>query len=152
MRTITSTSAWTCLLGVTALTIAVACTGCSPSPFKFVPVSGTVSLDGQPLAGGIVNFQPIVVGTGVNSGPGSTARTGADGRFTLATIRGEPGAVVGKHRVKIYSFNAETAKRSGNGTAPDRERVPPRYNYKSTLTFDVPEAGTDKADFALEAK
>jgi hypothetical protein len=30
--------------------------------------------------------------------------------------------------------------------------VPPRYNYKSTLTFDVPAAGTDKADFALEAK
>jgi hypothetical protein len=136
---------------VTALTIAVACMGCSPSPFKLVPVSGTVSLDGQPLAGGIVNFQPIVVGTGVNSGPGSTARTGTDGRFTLATIRGEPGAVVGEHRVKIYSFNAETAKRSANGT-PERERVPPRYNYKSTLTFDVPAAGTDNADFALEAK
>lgn len=130
----------------------VACAGCNPSPFKLAPVSGVVSLDGQPLAGGIVNFQPIVVGNGVIAGPGSTARTGSDGRYTLSTIRGEPGAVAGKHRVKIYSFNAETAKRAGSGAAPERERVPPRYNYDTTLTFDVPAAGTDKADFSLEAK
>jgi hypothetical protein len=145
-------SASACSLGLTALVLTVACTGCNRSPFDRVPVSGVVTLDGQPLAGGIVNFQPIVVGNGVNGGPGSTARTGPDGRYTLATIRGEPGAVVGKHRVKIYSFNAETAKRTGNGGAPERERVPPRYNYHSTLTFDVPVAGTDKADFSLEAK
>lgn len=151
MRIIPNGLSRACHLGVTALTIVVVCTGCSPSPFKLVPVSGVVSLDGQPLAGGIVSFQPIVVGSEVNAGPGSTARTGTDGRFTLATIRGEPGAVVGNHRVKIYSFNAETAKRSANGTH-ERERVPPRYNYNSTLTFDVPAAGTDKADFALEAK
>jgi hypothetical protein len=152
MRRIPARSAAACSLGVTTLVLSVALAGCDRSPFDLVPVSGVVSLDGQPLAGGIVNFQPINAGSGVNAGPGSTARTGSDGRYTLATIRGEPGAVVGNHRVKIYSFNAETAKRSGNGAAPERERVPPRYNYNSTLTFDVPVAGTDKADFALEAK
>ena len=134
------------------MAFALVWTGCNPSPFKFVPVSGIVKLDGQPLAGGVVNFQPIVVGSGVNAGPGSTARTGADGRYTLATIRGEPGAVVGKHRVKIYSFNAETAKRAQNGNVAERERVPRRYNYNSDVTFDVPVAGTDKAEFLLESK
>jgi len=152
MSIIPGNSASACHVGVTAVMLAVTALGCNQSPFKLVPVSGIVSLDGQPLSGGIVNFQPIISGSGVNAGPGSTARTGPDGRYTLATIRGAPGAVIGKHRVKIYSFNAETAKRSQNGNAAERERVPPRYNYNSTLTFDVPVAGTDKADFSLEAK
>jgi hypothetical protein len=151
MRTIRVKVSQACHLGATAMMLAVASTGCSPSPFNLVPVSGSVSLDGQPLAGGIVNFQPIVAGPGANAGPGSTARIGPDGRYTLATIRGEPGAVVGKHRVKIYSYNAETATHSPNGER-ERERVPPRYNYSSNVTFDVPTAGTDKADFELNTK
>jgi hypothetical protein len=152
MRTIHVRSLPACHLGATAIVLAVACAGCNPSPFKLVPVSGSVSLDGQPLAGGIVNFQPIVAGPGATAGPGSTARIGTDGRYTLATIRGEAGAVVGKHRVKIYSYNAETAKQDANGGPREREKVPPKYNYKSDVTFDVPVEGTDKADFSLEAK
>ena len=152
MRIMPIGSARVCHLGVTALTLAIACTGCTPSPFTLVPVSGVVSLDGQPLAGGIVNFQPIVLGSEANAGPGSTARTGTDGRFTLATIRGKQGAVVGDHIVKIYSFNAETATRSETGTTLERERVPSRYNYTSDLTFNVPAAGTEQADFRLTTK
>ncbi len=152
MRAIRVRASQACHLGATAILLAVACAGCSPSPFNLVPVSGSVSLDGQPLAGGIVNFQPIVAGPGANAGPGSTARIGPDGRYTLATIRGEPGAVVGKHRVKIYSYNAETAKQDANGGPQGREKVPPRYNYESKVTFDVPTAGTDKADFELNTK
>jgi hypothetical protein len=152
MRTIPIGSPRVCHLGVTALTLAVTCTACSPASYKLVPVSGVVSLDGQPLAGGIVNFQPMILGSGANAGPGSTARTGTDGRFTLATIRGAQGAVVGDHIVKIYSFNAETAMRSATGDALERERVPSRYNYTSDLTFNVPAAGTEQADFQLMTK
>lgn len=152
MRTIHVRSLPACHLAATAVMFAVACGGCNQSPFKLVPVSGSVSLDGQPLAGGIVNFQPIVGGPGANAGPGSTARTGTDGRYTLATIRGEPGAVVGKHRVKIYLHNAEAAEQGANRDPSKWEKLPLHYNYNSNVTFDVPAEGTDKADFLLEAK
>lgn len=140
------------LWAAAALLLVSAATGCKPSPFALVPVSGTVLLEGKPLDGGVINFQPIATGTAATGGPGSTARIDPSGRFSLATIQGQPGAVAGPHRVKIYSFNAETAARSKNGSASERERVPPKYNYNSSLTFDVPAAGTDKADFSLEAK
>ena len=125
--------------------------GCSSSPYSLVPVSGTVTLDGQPLAGGVINFQPVGEGT-VTVGPGSTARIDAAGRFSLSTIRGQPGAVVAKHRVKIYSYSAETAKIEDGGSTAQRERVPARYNYQSDVTFDVPAGGTDKADFTIQSK
>ena len=127
-------------------------TGCNTSPFTIVPVSGTVLLDGQPLAGGVINFQPIVTGSATNSGPGSTARIDPEGHYSLSTMAGQQGAVVGKHRVKIYSFSAESDKASTGQSAPRREQVPARYNYRSDVTFDVPAQGTDKADFSIATK
>ena len=129
-----------------------ACTACKPSPFALVPVSGTVLLDGKPLTGGAISFQPIVAGKGVNGGPGSTARIGAEGRYSLATVRGQPGAVVAKHRVKIYSFSPESPRVEDGASAAKRELVPARYNYHSDVTFDVPAGGTEKADFSIPAK
>jgi hypothetical protein len=61
-------------------------TGCNTSPFTIVPVSGTVLLDGQPLAGGVINFQPIVTGTATNSGPGSTARIDPEGQRQVCQV------------------------------------------------------------------
>lgn len=122
---------------------------CSRSPFAVVPVSGTVVLDGVPLAGGAINFQPIASGTGANAGPGSTARVNADGRYSLVTIGGVPGAVVGTHRVKIYSHSPGSPAKNERGPATQLERVPARYNYKSEVTFVVPPSGTDVADFKI---
>ena len=125
------------------------CAACSRSPVALANVSGKVLLDGQPLAGGVINFQPIASGTGTNGGPGSTARIGPEGRFSLTTIRGAPGAVVGKHRVKIYSSSPESPATADRSSPAERERVPAAYNYKSNLTFDVPAAGTETADFLI---
>jgi hypothetical protein len=65
---------------------------------------------------------------------------------------GDRGAVVGKHRVKIYSYSAESDKASKDKSAPRQEQVPARYNYRSDVTFDVPAQGTDKADFSITTK
>lgn len=128
--------------------------GCSKDKPKVVPVSGTVYMDGQPLANVDVAFQPIGSKENPNPGRGSTGRTDEHGHFTLM-IDGEiDGAVVARHRVCISSvqkteFNPETG--SPDGERVEREIIPPEYNFQSTLEFEVTKDGTDKADFHLES-
>ncbi len=121
--------------------------GCGQTEFKVVPVSGTVKLDGQPLTNGVVAFQPLGSKSQENPGPGSTAYTDASGRFTLATPDDGPGAVVGKHRVQIW-----TKMTSTDDAADWQETIPPQYNQDSKLTFEVPVAGTDQADFDIQKR
>ena len=123
--------------------------GCSKSEFELVPVSGTVTLDSEPIAGGVINFQPVASADATTGGPGSSGRINDEGRFSLTTVRGQPGAVVGTHKVKIFSFSPESPVVSDTDSGPSKERVPERYNYRSKLTFEVSTSGTDQADFAL---
>jgi len=69
--------------------------------------------------------------------------------WSLTTVYDEPGASLGLHKVKIYSYSPESASASDVDTGPNQERVPERYNYRTQLTFEVPAAGTDQADFVL---
>lgn len=124
--------------------------GCGGRPYAVAPVAGRVSLDGEPLAGGVVNFQPIAAKNTTSPGPGATGRLGPDGRFALELLDGSPGAVVGEHRVRIYSVAGEgPAASDTDEPGRPKERVPVRYNYQSELTFTVPPGGTASADFSL---
>lgn len=122
--------------------------GCGSNPYDLAPVSGTVTLAGEPLRGAVVNFQPIARGS-ANVGPGSNGRTDAAGHFELKTIQDETGAVVGQHRVRIYSYSPESPSVEDTDSGPVVERVPQRYNYRSKLTYTVPEEGTQRANFEL---
>lgn len=124
------------------------CTACGGRPYALAKVSGRVTLDGEPLAGGVVSFQPRSAGSGA-PGPGSTGRLDADGRYALASIDGQPGAVVGTHLVRIYSRSPESAPKSDSDSPGSRERVPARYNYASGLSFTVEPGGSTTADFEL---
>jgi hypothetical protein len=119
--------------------------GCNGPDYKVVPVSGRVTLDGQPLNDALVAFQPIGSENDVQPGPGSVAHTNSTGDFTLQVVEpSQPGAVVGKHRVTIT-----TAKSNGSDESwATGERVPRRYRNGS-LQFDVPESGTTAANFDL---
>lgn len=123
--------------------------GCSDSEFDIVPVSGRITLDGEPLAGGVVNFQPRATANSDTAGPGSSARIADDGSFSLTTVRDGPGAVVGVHRVKIYSYSPESPIASDSDAGPSKERVPDWYNYRSKLEFEVSPEGNEAADFEL---
>ncbi len=123
--------------------------GCgSSSKYPTAQVSGIVTLDNEPLSGAIVNFQPVG-GDNPNVGPGSTGRADENGHFSLTTIHDDPGAVVGTHKVRIYSYSPESAPAGDGDAGPIVERVPHRYNYRSQLTFSVPAEGTKEADFKL---
>ena len=134
------------------LTVAV-CTllsGCNTKGYDLAPVSGVVTLDGKPIPGTLVNFQPVGK-DGKVPGPGSTGRCDEAGRYSLKTIRDDPGAVVGTHRVRIYSFSPESPVSQDSGVGLPKEQFPNRYNYDSSLTFDVESSGSEAADFKLTA-
>jgi hypothetical protein len=125
--------------------------GCAKGP-KYAPVSGKVTLNGKPLAGATVNFQPIAPEGGVNAAPGSSGKTNEAGEYTLSVATGERGAWVGKHRVLVSALSTQAGDsdaRPPRGGWPQADKVPKKYNADTQLTFDVPAGGTDKADFAL---
>jgi hypothetical protein len=131
--------------------VVVLVVGCG-GPRKFAPVSGTVTLDGKPLAGVDVSFQPIAPEGAIEAGVGSNGKTDKDGHFTLKAVTKQNGAVVGKHRVYISSLVQQAAssdERFQRGGPPLTEKIPTKYNANSKLEIEVPASGLTKADFAL---
>ena len=120
--------------------------GCGDS--KVASVSGTVKLDGEPLANAVVIFQPLGDGK-INPGVGSTSRTNDKGEYRLSLIGGGNGAVVGTHRVEISCpiDDGQNYADEDRATKPPN-KVPDRYNAESKMTYEV-KPGENKADFDL---
>jgi len=138
-------SLWACLL----LSV-IACTGCEPHSAAVVPVSGTVTLDGQPLAGATVNFQPITdKSSAAQVATGSYGKTDEQGRYTLRLIDpDQPGALIGKHMVTVTTaVSADPA--SDELKLQQAERI---SDKSRTQEIEVPPGGTDKADLVLSSK
>lgn len=122
--------------------------GCASESYSTAPVSGTVTLDGEPLANASVGFEPIRQGQDIVAGYGSYGETDENGNFTLKTLHGQDGAIVGKHRVSIRTVSGEMGP-DGETVMTSEERLPPRYNSDTELTFEVPPEGSDAANFDL---
>ncbi len=123
--------------------------GCGGSAYPLAAVSGVVTLDGEPVAGARVAFQPRREGEGLDSGPGSYGTTDAQGRYRLTTIDGAPGAVVATHDVRISTYVGDVAPTTDAPKMIVPERVPTRYQEPDALTFTVPPEGTTSAAFHL---
>jgi len=74
--------------------------GCGDS--NLAPVTGRVLVDGQPLTVGRIQFAPKATEESVNPGKPAKGRFGEDGSFVLG-IADDMGAIVGEHRVTIFS-------------------------------------------------
>jgi hypothetical protein len=90
------------------LVLLLAVSGCGKS--RLVSVEGTVTLDGEPLAGATVVFQPV------GEGQPATAQTDSDGNFQLVTLKGDKGALPGEYKVLVSK--GEEMQFSG-GEPPD---------------------------------
>lgn len=125
--------------------------GCGKAPYEIAPVSGQVVYHGKPLAKTHVYFQPMAGDpTKPEPGPESYALTDAEGRFTLqVVVSNKPGAVVGKHRVRISQLGLNRPGGIDDGQPPPPDPIPAKYNTQSKLTFDVEPGGTDKALITL---
>lgn len=93
--------------------------GCRSDSFVLAPVSGRVTVDGQPVAGLRVAFEPMGSAERRAPGPEAVGVTDEDGRFTLETMAESPrtGAVVGKCRVRIWALPSDQKDRV------DRDKV-----------------------------
>lgn len=67
--------------------------------FATAPVSGTVTMNGQPVTGGTITFVPLGEGEAEVTGKPASGAIQKDGSFTLSTYEEGDGAVIGKHRV-----------------------------------------------------
>ena len=129
-----STTLFRLLLAAMALVLSAGCSRSDRPPLG--TVTGTVTLDGVPLANALVLFTP--------AGPGRTSlgSTGPDGTYSLTFLRDIMGANLGRHHVRITTATEESG---------ERELLPAKYHAKSTLTADVA-IGANTIDFPLTAK
>lgn len=130
----------------------VAGLGCGSSDYQIVPVSGTITLDGKPLEGALINTQPMGIDNNPNPGPGSFAKTDAEGKFQLELVYpATPGAVVGTHRVRISKLTVKYV--AGKEDAPIAIRNPlPRKASDGSIQLTVPSDGVEDAHFDLVTK
>ena len=144
-------------LGLTAtLLVCLFLAGCDTGP-GLAPVEGTVTLDGNPLEGAEVEFQPAGEG-----GRPSVGVTDASGHYELRYTMKEKGALLGEHIVRIsMSDDADMDEGGDEGggalmtdEGADEEeapnRIPARYNTESELKETVNRGG-NTIDFALES-
>ena len=108
---------WLALCGGLRLGLA----GCGEDPGvtdrpATVPVSGVVTLGGNPVEGATVTFHAGVPAPGQTAqGNSAVGQTDAEGRFQLKTFEANDGAVPGEYVVTISKYEAAA---SGGGRAP----------------------------------
>jgi len=119
--------------GCALLAALVGVAGCG---VKRIPTSGTVTLDGQPMTVGVIQFIP-------DASKGNNLRLGcsgaiSNGRWSLATSGMERadtggGAPVGWFKVTYINPN-EWSKAPGMTAAP---KVAPKYTQESTTPLSI---------------
>ena len=120
-----------CLVSLGCLTL-----GCGDQGFK--PVTGMVTLDGQPASGVKLVFVPAEGGRA-----NSMASTDAQGYYSLAYTSQHNGTLPGEYKVLIMKEESDTG----------RQLIPPRYSSgKSTMQANVTEDGENVFNFEIESK
>ena len=141
-------------IGSVVVALAVlACMGCGEPKNKHgrLPFSGTVTLDGQPLAGGYLIFEPKA---------GQPTQSGGmihEGKFEVAT---DAGAAPGLYSVAIFSGADPPPNNHAPGTPEYEsasmrtrgEQVPTKYNADTTLTAEVKSGEENVFTFDLLSK
>ena len=126
------------LLLVIATTIAGCSSGASDVP-PLGKVTGLVTMDGQPVVGAVVEFQPA-------NGRPSSGTTDDQGRYELIYTNELHGAIVGSHKVKIST--PQYVLYNDASTTENKESIPAKYNTQTTLSAEVT-AGSNDIGFQL---
>lgn len=157
---------------ILSLLIAVSISGCNQSDRPtIVRASGKVTLNGTPVAGASVSFQPV------SGGRPCGGVTNADGVYEITSYEENDGAAVGEYRVAIIKISGEGAQKPSEAapaedpslalsdiadpTETDTPAKQPETTYlvpqkysdpaNSGLTANVPASGSDELNFELSS-
>src|SRR5262245_32840897 len=93
---------WNISHGILCLTfpflLVASIAGCKPKS-NVAPVRGKVTLDGKPLAQGMIATLPA-------AGRGASGTIQPDGSFELQTFGKNDGATIGLHKVAVVAYDA----------------------------------------------
>jgi hypothetical protein len=139
---------------VTLPLLAAAIAGCGADADELPrrAVSGTITLDGQPLEAGMISFVP--------DGPGqqNPVTAGAVIRQGAYSIDADKGLTPGNYRVSIISEAKSTKPKDGRGPGPGelkaatKEPIPARYNTRTKLEAEVKIDGSTTFNYELTSK
>jgi hypothetical protein len=120
-----------CVVIVLALTSG--CTPSNPKPPPMAKVSGKVTLDGAPMKDGEIEFEAVAQ-------PPRTLKI-EDGAFSGEVFSG-------KNVIRLHQFKEGPPASTDPDKKPMKmEALPAKYNAQSTLSADVPAAGTTELKF-----
>lgn len=129
------------------LILGVACSlelaGCSEQEGPDLgQVIGTVTLDGKPLEGASLSFQP-------EAGRSSKGFTDESGNYELQFTLDRKGAVLGQHMVEIISVRSSSGGEGGEPLVEGRKEIlPARYHSATELTANI-KPGRQTINFEL---
>jgi hypothetical protein len=137
IRETPSPDAVRCLTLVVAALLAA---GCNRTDADRCSVSGSVTMAGQPVDGGNIQFAPLAANQPTASGAVILV-----GRYTVPKTSG---LVPGKYRVRIYW--PEKAGLEQNPKVPiPKERIPAQFNVHSELAIKVERGAPNSFDFSV---
>jgi hypothetical protein len=116
--------------------------GCTEPPSGH-SVTGNITLHGEPLDQGMIEFSPAA-GQGTMSG-GMIK----DGAYTIPP---ESGLAPGLYQVRISSTQGAAPNPDelpGEARTPPKQRIPAQYNTETTLQAEVKAGGDNHFDFAI---
>lgn len=141
---------WIVVFPLTLLILA----GCGSNPkadygrLQLVKAGGTVKLDGQPLSGAVISFDDLT------DGSFSCGLTDSSGNYRLQLDSVKSGVKPGSKVVristsrKIIGLNSNVEE-GAEEESPTPDRVPEKFNSKSTLIVEVT---SDKTSYDFDLK
>lgn len=135
MRARIKAGALLCALAVFGVTAA----GCGDGGPELGQVTGKVTYQNAPLADAEIEFQPV------DKRSPSSARTNAEGVYTLKYTATKDGALIGEHIVRVRT--AKDATDDGQAAVP--EKLPAKHHSKSEIKKTV-QSGSQTIDIPLD--
>jgi hypothetical protein len=123
-------------------------TGCTGSSAGRYGITGTVNLDGSPVAKGMISFQPL------ENGRTSSGAVIEGGKFAIPANKGLP---VGKYRVEVHAAapggrTADPNAQPGDPPPPTKDIIPPDWGEASKQTIEVKKEGPFNFAFEIATK
>jgi hypothetical protein len=119
--------------------------GCGGS-LVAVPVEGTITIDGKPLAEATISLTPTTA-----DGPGPyLAASDQDGRFAFGPPgKDGRGAEPGRYFLSVTTVVPRETDEFDRPIGPPQKEIVPIEYSSGTKEFTVPEGGTTEANFEL---